>query len=155
MRKNKGMFLESLINRSNEYLWKNNLGFVEKRFTKVHISQIQGNKVSGFLASKNYVDYSGFIKEKPYEFEAKSTVLNKFYFKNIKREQLIFLTKVKKLGVVSFFIIYFYQNNKIIKLDVEIIEKQMKQNKKSISLNQAIKMGKELKVLYPGIIYYW
>ena len=155
MKKNRGMFLETLINRSNDYIWKNKIGFVEKRFTKIHISKITGNKVSGFLASKNYVDYRGFVNNKAFEFEAKSTILNKFYFKNIKENQLRFLIEIKKMNVESFFIICFQRHKTIIKIDIDEINKLILNGKKAIDINEAVKKGKELKVLYPGIINYW
>ena len=155
MNKNRGMFLEDLINRSCDYLWNKKIGFITKRFTKVHISKVDGNRVSGFFGSKNFVDYSGQINGQHIEFEAKTTKNNKLYFKNIKTAQLDFLINMKQMKSLAFFIIYFYSENLIVKLDAMVIKKMMDDKIKAITIDEAIKKGKELKVLYPGIIKFW
>ncbi len=155
MNKNRGTFLEDLINRSCDYLWKKKIGFATKRFTKVHISKIKNNKVTGFLASKNYVDYYGQVNGQHIEFEAKTTKLNKFYFKNIKPDQINFLVNLKNMGSEAFFIIYFYSKNVIVKVNLDYIHELMKRKVNFLEFDEAIKKGKKLAVIYPGIIRFW
>ena len=73
--KNKGMYIEELINRTIDYYWynKDNIYF-EKRFVPFKILKIMNNNVFlGKLLSKSTVDYTGVFKHRHLEFEVKQT----------------------------------------------------------------------------------
>ena len=144
--KNKGMYIEELINRTIDYYWynKDNIYF-EKRFVPFKILKIMNNNVFlGKLLSKSTVDYTGVFKHRHLEFEVKQTEKDFFDFSLIKKHQWMFMNRMNKMGIYCFLIIYFSLNDIILLVPFYAIKK--------IPFLQLQKDSYQMEVIYPGII---
>ena len=150
--KNQGMFLEAIINKTNQYFLRKQIAIIHKRNLLIHISQINQNRVKGFLGPKSYVDYYGYYNNVVFEFEAKSTKKDYFLLNNIKPHQHRYLLLAKKMGAKVFLILYFYGYKKFIFLDYQYVLDWKDQGKNKISYDLIIKKGKEILISFPGII---
>ncbi len=146
------MFLETMINKTNQYYLKKQIAIIHKRNLLIHISKINKNQVQGFLGAKSYVDYYGYFKDHIFEFEAKSTKKDYFLLSNIKKHQHNYLLLAEKCGAKTFVLFYFYINKKFIFLDYHYIKLWKEQRKNKIPLASILKKGKEIVVSFPGII---
>ena len=150
--RNQGMFLEAIINKTNQYFLKKQIAIVHKRNLLIHISQINNNRVTGFLGPKSYVDYYGYYNNVVFEFEAKSTKKDYFLLNNIKPHQHKYMLLAQKMGAKVFVILYFYARKKFIFLDYQHVQAWKDEGKNKISCDLIIKKGKEITISFPGII---
>ena len=152
--KNKGMYIEELINRTIDYYWynKDNIYF-EKRFVPFKILKIMNNNVFlGKLLSKSTVDYTGVFKHRHLEFEVKQTEKDFFDFSLIKKHQWMFMDRMNKMGIYWFLIIYYTKNDIKLIVNYNKIKKIINKKKKKIPFLQLQKESYEMEVIYPGII---
>ncbi len=148
---NKGMFLESVINNSNEFYLINKIAYIQKYETPIKICSIQDNIVTGKLFKKGIVDYFGIYQGKYVCFEAKQTINHLFSLDNIQDHQKEYLYKVKEFGGDAWIILFFNKFNKFFKIEIEPL---FNANKKSIDLEWCKQNAKELSLIFPGRINY-
>lgn len=151
--KNKGMYLEELINNTISYYNNNDVGLFEKRYLPIAIKEINKNKVTGFLKEKSSVDYLGLYQGKHIEFEAKQTQNDYFSFNVFKNHQLKYLVKANMMGAISFLIIHFFNNDITICISINnLIEIYNKFKTKKVPINSFVKYGSKINIVFPGIL---
>lgn len=149
--KNKGMFLETVINESLLRFNHNYNAFFIKR--NIDISIIKNNKqhIIGKLKEKSQADYYGFYVGCYFDFEAKQTNLNKFYLKQLKDHQLNHLILIHKNKGYAFLIIHFCLYNRFFCITIKQIIDLLFKNIKSITLNWSVENAIEINLVFPGI----
>ncbi|WP_041362956.1 Holliday junction resolvase RecU [[Mycoplasma] mobile] len=148
--KNRGMLLESIINKSINFFYNNNIALIHKKEIPLKILKVnKANDVKAILNSKSTVDYYGLVKGRFICFEAKSTNENFIYFQNIKNHQHQYLIEAERFGGFSFYIFYFKNHQKFYFLRANKLD-FLKSNK--ISLEEVNKKGIELSLNYPGVL---
>lgn len=155
---NKGMFIESLVEKTISYYIDNNICFLEKRHIPIKIIKNKGNNlIEGKLLNKSYVDYMGIINGKFITFETKQTNENVFYVNQLKDHQFNHLQLINKFKGISFLVIHFYKFDKTFLLSYSTIENIFMSKIKKISLeyltenidNEKIFI---LDIVFPGIL---
>lgn len=108
---NRGMSLENMINKSNEYYLDKDIALIYKKPTPigtVKVSYENRTKIinKAYFQSPSTLDYNGIYKGRYIEFEAKETK-NKtsFPLSNIHQHQINHLRKVLKHKGIGFLII--------------------------------------------------
>ncbi len=142
--KNRGMFLENLINESNKYYLNNNIGVIYKKPIPIQILKIKNNKIiEAYFKEASTSDYNGLYKKKYLDFEAKSTNnRTSFPLSNFTKNELKHLYKIEELGGLSFSIIYFKTLNLFYLYEIRKMKLYLKENKRnSIPLNEIKKNG--------------
>ena len=152
--KNRGMLLEGLINKTIDFYKENEIGIFHKKEIPIKFSSIgkENGKLivnNAFVSKKSTIDYYGVSNGFFYAFEAKSTNELKLPLKNIKRHQIEYLLSIKDHGGKSFFIIGFISSNEFYLIEPESI---MEIESSSLSIEKAREIGKQIKLLYPGIL---
>lgn len=110
--KNRGMFLENLINESNSYYVSSDKALIFKKPTPIKILNVSypNNKAvinKAVFESISTLDYNGLYKGKYIEFDAKeSKNPNCFPLSNIKEHQIEHIKKVLKHEGIVFLIIF-------------------------------------------------
>jgi len=143
---NRGMNLESMINRTNEFYLDNDIAVIYKKPIPIQIVSVDYKKRSAARITEAYyklpstTDYNGIYKGKYIDFEAKETKsTTSFPIKNIHKHQVNHLKRVKEHGGISFIIVYFSRLEKIYFLDsdfvIEYYERSLKA-RKSIGLDE-------------------
>ncbi|MEA4115308.1 Holliday junction resolvase RecU [Mycoplasma sp. 744] len=149
--KNRGMLLETILNNTINYYFKNKLAIIEKKTLPIKFNSINKNKdiIGGHLFAKSTVDYTGCYNGLFVAFEAKST--NKLYLPktNIKKHQIQYLDIINANGGKSFFIIFFSKIEEFYFIEFKQIKEYLD---KSIHYKIIKKQGKKLDLIYPGII---
>lgn len=151
--KNKGMFLEDVINNTNEYYRLNNIALIYKKPTPIQIVKLSTDKKyieKAFFKEKSTTDYNGIYKGKYIDFEAKSTK-NKasFPLANITTHQIEHLKNVLFHGGIAFFIIEFVEHQETYLLDAKfVIEYFEHGSRKSIPYEEIKKIGHLIKRSY-------
>lgn len=154
--KNRGMLLETIINQTNEFYFKNDICLIHKKnldisFKSVSLKNKKLNLDQAVISSKSSVDYYGIYKGKFIAFEAKSTELSILPLKNIKNHQIEYLNLIQKNGGIAFWIIYFkFENVFFLIMHVQLIKKI--KNKKALHFEDALDIGKKLSLSFPGIL---
>lgn len=149
--KNKGKYIETLIEKTIDYYNFKKIGIFEKRYLPIDIYQVNGNNVAGRLVKKSYVDYHGLYQGKYIDFETKQTMNDYFLFSIIKKHQLDHIINVTKHGGIAFLIIHFFKLNKYYFVDAKTIEKMMLKKGK-ICLDFFEKNCEKILVVFPGIL---
>ncbi len=146
---NKGMYLETIINRTISFYNFNELGWFVKRNVPIKIISTNNNHVTGYLIEKSESDYYGIYQGKMIDFEVKQTNEDYFNLVNIKKHQIAHLIKMKKNGAIVFLIIYFNKYDKFFKVQIDEITNQ---EKKKINYSYFLENSQELKLIFPGIL---
>ncbi len=146
---NKGMYLESIIDRTIIFYNSNNFGWFDKRTVPIKIISTNNNHVTGYLKEKSQSDYYGIFKSKMFDFEAKQTNEDFFNITNIKKHQILHLIKMKENGAIVFLIIYFNKHDTFFKVEIDQI---INSKKKRISYLSFVENAIELKIIFPGIL---
>ena len=110
----RGMFLENLLNQTNEVYLQKKLAVIHKKPTPIQIVSVDYPKRSAATIKEAYfkhpstTDYNGVYNGAYIDFEAKETK-NKtsFPLTNIHQHQLIHMENCIKQGGIVFFIFYF------------------------------------------------
>lgn len=150
---NRGMMLESIINKSILFYKENNVGIFHKKelsiaFSKVKDEQGKLKIDNGFIRQKSTADYYGIYNGLFVAFEAKSTRLDHLPMSNIKEHQYLYLKEVSGHGGICFFIILFSSTDEFFVIDVNKID----MSKKHISREELKRKGYQLELAYPGVI---
>ena len=137
--KNRGMFLENIINDSNTYYNSIDRSLIYKKPTPIKVLNVSYPTNNSHLIDKavysniSTLDYNGIYRGKYIEFDAKEChATTSFPLSNIKPHQLEHMRKVIKQKGIVFLIIF--MNNKFYLLKGEdIIEYINNNDRKSIS----------------------
>lgn len=155
---NRGMLLESIINNTNEYYFKNGIALIHKKNLDIKFKNVKLEKHklllnNASIFSKSTVDYYGVWKGRFLAFEVKSTEQKNFEKKNIKKHQIEYLNKVVLHQGIAFWIIYFKFQNEFLLIEHANFKKCLFEEKKSYIFFETIKsLGKEIKLIFPGIL---
>jgi Penicillin-binding protein-related factor A, putative recombinase len=148
--KNRGMSLESLINKTNDYYSFNKLALIYKKATPIKIISTNGeSKITKAIFSQHSTtDYVGVYKGKYLDFEAKSTnKTTSFPMSNFQTCQIAHFKKVIEQQGLAFVIIQFTKLSKFYLLMVnEIFDFIEKTKKKSLPLSFVSTSGYEIKI---------
>ncbi|VEU78279.1 Holliday junction resolvase RecU [Mycoplasmopsis columbinasalis] len=149
--KNRGMLLESIINRTLHYYENNNLAFIEKQIVPIKFKGVdnESNLQSAHIYRKSTVDYIGCFRGKFVAFEAKTTESNVIEKANFKKHQINYLQKIHNVNGVVFYLLFFGCANEFYFLDFADF---LKFEGKAIHYNEIKKTGFKLDLLFPGII---
>jgi recombination protein U len=116
---NKGMGLEDMINKSNEYYLTNNIAVIHKKpipIQIVHVKYPARNKAmidEAYYKTPSTTDYNGVYMSKYIDFDAKEcNSLTSFPLKNVHTHQTNHLNNIIKHGGIGFLIIYFNKYSK-------------------------------------------
>lgn len=149
--KNRGMWLENIINESNSYYEYKDIALIYKKPTPIKILKVSYDITKNasidkaVFSSISTLDYNGIYKGKYIEFDAKeSKNTTSFPLANIKSHQLEYIRNVLRHGGIVFLIIFI--NNKFILLKGEsLIEYIDTNDRKSIPIDVLNKIGYEIK----------
>ncbi|MGL4647687.1 MAG: Holliday junction resolvase RecU [Mycoplasmoidaceae bacterium] len=151
--KNKGMYIEEIINATAKYYLDHELLYLAKRFLPIQITARYDKVIKGVLLDKSTVDYNGIYHGKYFDFETKETSNHYFNLHNIKKHQSLHLDLISKLGGMAFIIIcfknaedYFFaiSNQEIINLRKKKINK--------IDIKYCLEHFYQLEIVFPGIL---
>ncbi|MGL5733180.1 MAG: Holliday junction resolvase RecU [Metamycoplasmataceae bacterium] len=147
---NRGMLLETIINKTIKYYEDKNIALIHKKTLDIKFSSIDEMRrvKNGVVMSKSTVDYYGIYKGSFIAFEAKSTNTNVIPKSNFKDHQHDYLLRIKKHNGNAFYILLFKQTNEFFLADISIINYR----KKTITLEYIRSKAISLELLYPGII---
>ncbi len=148
--KNKGMYIEELINNTSCYYLDNEIMYIEKRFLPIQPTKIEKNNVSGVLLRKSTVDYLCLYNGKYIDFEVKQTNEDYFDIKIIKSHQINHLLRINKMNGFSFILIHFFKKDIIKVVTTEQLLKMIETKKYKILYNDD--EYETLNVVFPGII---
>ena len=158
--KNRGMFLENIINESNTYYNSIDKCLIFKKPTPIKVLNVSYPSNTSHLIDKavyssiSTLDYNGIYREKYIEFDAKEChSKTSFPLSNIKEHQLDHIRKViKQKGFV--FLIIFMNNEFFLLKGEDIIEYINNTDKKSISFEYLDKKGYKIKESYTPRLKY-
>jgi len=105
---NRGMYAETIINRTIDYYKSKNIAIFYKRSIPFQIIEKLNNEK--FLVKplgNALVDYYGIYQGRHIEFEVKQTNDSIFKFNLLKKHQLDYLSKISEHQGLCFLIIYF------------------------------------------------
>lgn len=137
---NKGMFLEKLVEQTNQMYQYRGIGTVQKIATPVKILEIKNNKVYGYLESKSTLDFRGSINLSkigpvdtntpgptdtearntrpiniaiPISFDCKESTDEKgLPLKYISEHQLQYMQRALEVGEITFLIVWMHKEHK-------------------------------------------
>lgn len=148
---NKGMALEEMINKTNEYYLQRNVAFVTKRPTSVKILKTSDKyKINEavFLAPST-LDYVGVCEGHYLDFEAKETISKKgFPMANISEHQIKAMENIIKHKGITFAIIFLRSFNEIYLLDGQVLIDAYISKQNIIPYEQINKIGTLIKEGY-------
>lgn len=152
--KNRGMYLETIINNSLAYYDSHNIALFRKQSIPIKIKRINKKEVIGILEDKCDVDYYGIYKGRFIALEAKQTNNDFFSLNQLLEHQKEYLTKIIKLGGLSYLIIFFQKTNNfyLVKFQNLIKIYRLQNNKKRIYENTLIEYSYKLELFFPGWI---
>lgn len=148
--KNKGMYIEELINNTSFYYQDNEIMYIEKRFLPIQPTRIENKNVNGILLRKSTVDYLCLYNGKYIDFEVKQTNEDYFDLKAIKSHQINHLIKINNLKGFSFLLIYYFKRDVIKVVDINQIKDLISNKKHKIYYNDDL--FRTLDIIFPGII---
>lgn len=141
--KNRGMFLETIINYTIEEYKKEEKAIIFKKETPYII---KNNKY--YFLEKSNVDYHGIMKGRYICFEAKSTKVKNINWSSLKQHQLDYLELIAKYDGISFIIIFFETKNKYFLIFIKQLL-FLKNNNQKINIETANNYGHEIFISYP------
>lgn len=151
---NRGMFLESIINKTIAYYDCHDWAIFHKKSLPIKFTGVEKNKMklqTAWISAKSTVDYYGVYQGHFVAFEVKNTNTHRFYLKNIKEHQSNYLKKVIKHHGISFYLIGFEKINRYFIINADLVHNWLK---KSFNIEDAITNGYELKIIFPGILHF-
>lgn len=147
--KNKGMYIEELINNTSSFYTENNTMYIEKRFLPIQPLSINENKVIGKLLRKSTVDYVCMYKGYYIDFEVKQTNDDSFELSKIKPHQINHIKRINKMGGFTFILVYFFKKDAIICIDYDQYRDLINKKIKKIFWDDQYE---KLEIIFPGII---
>ena len=160
----RGMFLETLLNQTNDYYRLRKIAVIHKKPTPVQVVKVDYPKRSATVIKEAYyrhastTDYNGVYRGCYIDFEAKETK-NKtsFPFINIHEHQLQHMEDCIIQGGIVFIIFYFSSLNEFYLLESQYLISFIRDNKngkKSIPLNYIRDNGKQIYLTVQSILDY-
>ncbi|MFV8473965.1 Holliday junction resolvase RecU [Mycoplasma sp. Z407A] len=153
--KNRGMFLETIINQTLSYYWNNNIAYIEKKATPMELKALarsNRNKFRGtFSLKKSTVDYIGMYQGRFICFEAKSTNENRLDLSNFQTHQLDYLKLIDTHKGIAFVIVYFSLYNEFYLVNIPYVLEQYQMHK-SIPYEEIKKNSRKLILEFPGYL---
>ena len=149
---NKGMFLESVIERTANHFKKNKICWICKRDVPMKIYRINKSDVSAKLQSKGLTDYYGLFNGYYFDFEAKQTEEEKFKLSNLKEHQYNHLLDILDFHGISFLIVYFVMYDEYYIINSSVLKKFFENNIKTITIEQVRQIGYKVEFIFPGIL---
>lgn len=158
--KNRGMFLENLLNITNSYYRDKDIAIIYKKPTPIKVLSVAYRTKQTTMIDKavfseaSTLDYNGIYKGKYIEYDAKECKnTTSFPLDNIKEHQLKHIEKILKHGGIVFLIIF--MNNKFFLLDGhDLIDFINSSNRKSIPYDFISNKGHIIKEGYAPRIDY-
>ena len=158
--KNRGMFLENIINDSNTYYNSIDRSLIYKKPTPIKVLNVSYPTNKSHLIDKavysniSTLDYNGIYREKYIEFDATEChSKTSFPLSNIKEHQLEHIKKViKQKGIV--FLIIFMNNEFYLLKGEDIIDFVNTSTRKSIELEYLKEKGYKIKESYTPRLKY-
>ena len=158
---NRGMFLESIIDKTNEFYMLEGIADIRKVPTPFQVIRPYEKNPSmkvGFLKKGNWVDYVGISYNKMICFEAKETKGKSLSLSRIPEHQYEFLKSYHNKGAQAFLIVYFSDMDKFYKIYFKTLETAFKEAKegerKSIPIKVFEKEAIELRINLSGHLFY-
>ena len=160
----RGMFLETLLNQTNDYYRLRKIAVIHKKPTPIQVVKVDYPKRSAAVIKEAYyrhastTDYNGVYRGYYIDFEAKETK-NKtsFPFINIHEHQLQHMEDCIYQGGVVFFIFYFSSLNEYYLLESQYLISYVRENKdgkKSIPLTYIRENGMQIPLTVQSILDY-
>ena len=157
----RGMFLETLLNQTNDYYRLRKIAVIHKKPTPIQVVKVDYPKRSAAVIKEAYyrhastTDYNGVYRGCYIDFEAKETK-NKtsFPFINIHEHQLQHMEECIFQGGIVFVIFYFSSLNEYYLLESQYLISFIKDNKKSIPLDYIKKYGEPIPLTVQSILDY-
>lgn len=149
--KNRGMWLENLINDSNSYYEYIDKALIYKKPTPIKILKVSYPDRSHTVINKavfssiSTLDYNGIYKGRYIEFDAKeSKNITSFPLANIKEHQMQYIKNVLRHGGIVFLIIFI--NNEFFLLKGEdLVEFTLNNTRKSIPITELKNIAYKIK----------
>lgn len=160
----RGMFLETLLNQTNDYYRLRKIAVIHKKPTPIQVVKVDYPKRSATVIKEAYyrhastTDYNGVYRGSYIDFEAKETK-NKtsFPFINIHEHQLQHMEDCIYQGGVVFVIFYFSSLNEYYLLESQYLISYIRENKdgkKSIPLTYIRENGMQIFLTVQSILDY-
>ena len=160
----RGMFLETLLNQTNDYYRLRKIAVIHKKPTPIQVVKVDYPKRSAAVIKEAYyrhastTDYNGVYRGCYIDFEAKETK-NKtsFPFINIHKHQLQHMEDCIYQGGVVFVIFYFSSLNEYYLLESQYLISYIRENKdgkKSIPLTYIRENGIQIPLTVQSILDY-
>lgn len=131
--KNRGMFLEKVINISNKQYLERGLALINKVPTPTSINTRKG---TARYTEKSTVDFTGVSQGTFIAFDAKEVKTTNFPFSRVQPHQETYLINAYKQKGQAFLLILFTQHNELYRIDIDEYERLKKHylqnNRKSI-----------------------
>ena len=152
--KNRGMFLESIINKTIKIYENNKIALFSKISLDIGFKSVKKNQNKliinkAYIKSKSTIDYIGIYEGVFVAFEAKSTEKDYLSFSNIKEHQHKYLKNIIDYGGIAFYIVCFKENNEFYIVEPKYINML---NSKKIKREFCKKHCFPLELEYPGIL---
>lgn len=153
--KNRGMLLESLINKTLKLYAENGVGLFHKKTLPITFSAIKSKEngkheiEKAWVGAKSTTDYYGIYKGNFVTFEAKSTQEKSLPLSNIKDHQWRYIMQINEHGGIGFFIIAYASFDEYYLMTLNQIEDM---GTKSISIEYARDNFYRIELVYPGIL---
>lgn len=151
--KNKGMYLETIINNSIRYYEINQIALIRKQFVPVKITRVINQNVTGKLSNKGDVDYYGIYHGRFFAMEAKQTQEKVFYINNLLNHQQSFLKLIHDFNGLAYLMVFFSKTYSF--YFVEYIKVYKYINKENKNINHIEEEwfnthGIRLELMFPG-----
>ena len=126
---NLGMFLEEMINDTNEYYLNQGIAVIHKKPTPIQIvkvnypSRCEAVITEAYYKTPSTTDYNGIYKGKYIDFEAKETnIATSFSLNNVHPPQVLHLENIVKCGGIGFLLVYFKKTDEVFLLPFEVLK---------------------------------
>ena len=158
--KNRGMFLENILNDSNTYYNNIEKCLIYKKPTPIKVLNVSYPTNNSHLINKavyssiSTLDYNGIYREKYIEFDAKEChSKTSFPLNNVKEHQILHIRRViKQKGIV--FLIIFMNNEFYLLKGEDLIDFIDHGNRKSIEYNYIKEKGYKISESYTPRLKY-
>lgn len=159
----RGMFLENLLNQTNEYYRLKGRAVIHKKPTPVQVVKVHYPKRSAAVISEAYyrhastTDYNGVYRGHYIDFEAKETKNKKsFPLKNLHEHQVQHMQECDVQGGCVFVIFYFSALNEFYLLENQHLQAFLRENRdrQSIPLSYIQQHGHTLTLTLQSTLDY-
>ena len=157
----RGMMLEDLLNKTNEYYLIKGIANIHKKPTPIQVVRVnypersKAKITEAYYKTPSTTDYNGIYKGKYIDFEAKETNDDRFYFSNIHDHQVKHLLSIDSLGGIGFVIIMFKAFNEVYIIDIKEFNKYYSDSKvKALKIELIKEIGVKVNQTYTKPIDY-